>query len=838
MKKYDPFTGVIKEHAIGPQGPKGDVGPQGPQGPQGNQGNQGPQGEVGPQGPIGPIGPQGEQGPVGPQGPKGDKGDAGKDGAIGPRGPKGDKGDQGDPGDPANKIFKEKTKPDPAKGQNGDWVFTELNEIWFKENGAWKYFGALNGGGLSTQRVRSIAAEVVASGFLPLTGGAISGGLSVDSPTFVIDATNNRVGIGTASPEKLIDIVGPSYTAGSTTSFLARLKALDTSTGENINLDISMGATSQNSPAVIFDLNSTSGYGTGMTFRTQDSATLYLANSCIGIDSANPSATLDVTGTFKVSSNATFDTDTLFVDASNNRVYVGSITAASGASDKLQVIGTGASISTNVFTDTATTGGNINFRRARNTTASPAAVQSGDVLGGLFFAGYHSSSAFGSNVVAIRAEAQENFTSTAQGTAITFFTTPTASTSRVERLRITEVGQTAATKLSSASTPDFSFVGDTNTGIYSSGADTLDFATGGSQRMTIASTGNVGIGGTAWSSARLNIFDNQFVISDSAVAHGLTVQAPTTTIFKITNNNNFGNANGGALIDAFGGASATSTAMYLRGIIGSASPTTAYAINFDGAKKNTTNVQTIADAELMFGWSNNGTIKMKMMGSGNLGLGVTTPTAAIASGNKILDIGGASTPALTLHSSASAQECSIASGGNGLFIDVAGHATALGNNEIVFRNTSTNSSTSITERMRINYLGNVGIGTSTPGTTYTDRTLSIATGATATAALELIGSRTSNAFVAVIDCYNTTSNRIGTIGYSRNGADNTGIFEVYISDAGSIAQKYTIDNKAVHFFANATAPSGTPTGGGYLYVESGALKYKGSSGTVTTIAVA
>ena len=37
---------------------------------------------------------------------------------------------------------------------------------------------------------------------------------------------------------------------------------------------------------------------------------------------------------------------------------------------------------------------------------------------------------------------------------------------------------------------------------------------------------------------------------------------------------------------------------------------------------------------------------------------------------------------------------------------------------------------------------------------------------------------------------------------------------------------------------NATAPSATPTGGGVLYVESGALKYKGTSGTITTIAVA
>ena len=32
-----------------------------------------------------------------------------------------------------------------------------------------------------------------------------------------------------------------------------------------------------------------------------------------------------------------------------------------------------------------------------------------------------------------------------------------------------------------------------------------------------------------------------------------------------------------------------------------------------------------------------------------------------------------------------------------------------------------------------------------------------------------------------------------------------------------------------------TAPTGNPTDGGYLYVEAGALKYKGSSGTVTTL---
>jgi hypothetical protein len=43
--------------------------------------------------------------------------------------------------------------------------------------------------------------------------------------------------------------------------------------------------------------------------------------------------------------------------------------------------------------------------------------------------------------------------------------------------------------------------------------------------------------------------------------------------------------------------------------------------------------------------------------------------------------------------------------------------------------------------------------------------------------------------------------------------------------------------QAVVFIGNATTvPTSNPTGGGILYVESGALKFRGSSGTVTTIA--
>ena len=52
---------------------------------------------------------------------------------------------------------------------------------------------------------------------------------------------------------------------------------------------------------------------------------------------------------------------------------------------------------------------------------------------------------------------------------------------------------------------------------------------------------------------------------------------------------------------------------------------------------------------------------------------------------------------------------------------------------------------------------------------------------------------------------------------------------------GSVTPTEKLHIEGRQFIANETAPS-TPTGGGIVYVESGALKYIGSSGTITTIA--
>jgi hypothetical protein len=60
-----------------------------------------------------------------------------------------------------------------------------------------------------------------------------------------------------------------------------------------------------------------------------------------------------------------------------------------------------------------------------------------------------------------------------------------------------EDASNAALALGSAATPSLKFTGDTNTGIYSPGADQVAISTGGSGRLFVDSAGKVGIGGAS-----------------------------------------------------------------------------------------------------------------------------------------------------------------------------------------------------------------------------------------------------------------------------------------------------------------------------------------------------
>jgi hypothetical protein len=96
----------------------------------------------------------------------------------------------------------------------------------------------------------------------------------------------------------------------------------------------------------------------------------------------------------------------------------------------------------------------------------------------------------------------------------------------------------------------------------------------------------------------------------------------------------------------------------------------------------------------------------------------------------------------------------------------------------------------------------------------------------------------------------TTGSRSWLIG-QRTDAAYSGADSFFIRDDTASATRFTIDTSgnvgigavvfgtsAAHVLAivNGTAPTTSPGGMGQLYVESGALKFRGSSGTVTTIA--
>ena len=147
---------------------------------------------------------------------------------------------------------------------------------------------------------------------------------------------------------------------------------------------------------------------------------------------------------------------------------------------------------------------------------------------------------------------------------------------------------------------------------------------------------------------------------------------------------------------------------------------------------------------------------------------------------------------------------------------------------------------SFTQAMTLDASGNLLVGTTSGGRPLTVRHLQA--NATAT---------TYTGGLLIHDETNGIASHLGA-GVSYDGGNDhawiqnnspAGAHLLALNPAGGsvlIGTKTAIETLTVSgraFLANQTAPA-TPTGGGVIYVEAGALKYKGSSGTVTTLAPA
>ena len=131
------------------------------------------------------------------------------------------------------------------------------------------------------------------------------------------------------------------------------------------------------------------------------------------------------------------DNSNLFWDDTNNRLGIGTsspsqilhIVAADGADAKM-------------FMDAYGTGVNANFvgRRARGTSASPAAVQTSDILARFSGRGYGATTFTGFPRAAMDLIATQTWTDANQGTAIVFKTTANSTTTTSEVARIDQTG--------------------------------------------------------------------------------------------------------------------------------------------------------------------------------------------------------------------------------------------------------------------------------------------------------------------------------------------------------------------------------------------------------------
>jgi hypothetical protein len=289
-----------------------------------------------------------------------------------------------------------------------------------------------------------------------------------------------------------------------------------------------------------------------------------------------------------------------------------------------------------------------------------------------------------------------------------------------------------------AAAPSITNTGDTNTGIYFPAADTIAFTEGGVESMRIDASGDVGIG-TSSPAAKLDVFggimstsaggNSQIIttsIGDTTFANNgvnwLTVKngAPADTM-RVTSAGNVGIGTSSPTADLSVGSTTTSSGdVHLR------TTKTTFELTPSNSDAGGTdiNVGFVAGGQGPLKFSIGGAERARIDSSGNLLVGGTSGSDRLYVENSLPTAYSASNtltaPPLTwfYNTNATAGVAGTirldggTSGGNAATTISAVH-TGSGSSALTFGTRLSNSN--VTERVRIDASGNVGIGTTTPG---------------------------------------------------------------------------------------------------------------------------